>query len=83
MEKGPLTDEYLIYGEGLDKPAEPKVPEAERLLKEFESHDGKEGDFIRSYKEIATKSKDSNHQRHDSSDGRLGESLRLARIGIR
>jgi rubrerythrin len=58
MEKGPLTDEYLIYGEGLGKPAEQEVPEAERLLKEFESHDGKEGDFIRSYKEIATKSKD-------------------------
>ena len=58
MEKGPLTDEYLIYGEGLGKPAEQEVPEAERLLKEFETHDGKEGDFIRSYKEIATKSKD-------------------------
>jgi rubrerythrin len=58
MEKSPLTDDYYIYGEGLDKPAEHEVPEAERLLKEFESHDGKEGEFIRSYKEIATKSND-------------------------
>ncbi len=26
MEKGPLTDEYIIYGEGLDKPVEQEVP---------------------------------------------------------
>ncbi len=56
MVKGPLTDEYIIYGEGLCKPEEQEVSEAERLLKEFESHDWKEGDFIRSYKEIAAKS---------------------------
>ena len=59
MEKGPLTDEYLIYGEGIEKlPEQQETPEAERLLKEFESHDVKEADFIRSYKEIAAKSKD-------------------------
>jgi len=59
MEKGPLTDEYIIYGEGLGEPAEQEVPEAERLLSEFENHDVKEGEFIRRYKEIAEKSKDS------------------------
>jgi len=58
MEKGPLTDEFIIYGEGLCEPEEQEVSEAERLLKEFESHDWKEGDFIRSYKEIAAKSND-------------------------
>jgi len=58
MEKGTLTDGYMIYGEGLGKPEEQEAPEAERLLKEFESHDGKEGDFIRSYKDIAAKSND-------------------------
>ncbi len=58
MEEGLVTDGYMIYGEGLDSPVEQEVPEAERLLKEFESHDGKEGEIIRSYKEIATKSKD-------------------------
>ncbi len=60
MEKGPVTDEYLIYGEGLGvgEPAQ-EVPEAERLLSEFEKHDVKEGEFIRRYKEIAEKSKDS------------------------
>ena len=58
MEKGLVTDGYMIYGEGFDSPVEQAVPEAERLLKEFESHDGKEGEIIRSYKEIATKSKD-------------------------
>lgn len=58
MEKGPLTDEYMIYGGDLEKGGEQEESEAERLLKEFESHDGKEGVFIRSYKEIAEKSKD-------------------------
>ena len=58
MEKGLVTDGYMIYGEGFDSPVEQEVPEAERLLNEFESHDGKEGEIIRSYKEIATKSKD-------------------------
>jgi len=58
MEKGPLTDEYIIYGEGLGRPAEQEAPEAERLLKEFESHGWKEGDFIRSYTDIAAKSND-------------------------
>ncbi len=58
MEKGLVTEDYMIYGEGFDSPVEQEVPEPERLLNEFESHDGKEGEIIRSYKEIATKSKD-------------------------
>jgi len=58
MEKGPVTDGYMINGVGFDRPVEQEVPQAERLLKEFESHDGKEGKVIQSYKEIATKSKD-------------------------
>ena len=59
MEKGPLADAYMVYGEGLTAPSKEEVSEAERLLEEFESHDVKEGEFIRSYKEIAERSKDS------------------------
>ncbi|NIO06433.1 MAG: hypothetical protein GTO40_00025 [Deltaproteobacteria bacterium] len=58
MEKGPLTDEFMIYGEGMSKAPEQEDSEAERLLKEFESHDSQENVFIGSYKEIAAKSND-------------------------
>ena len=58
MEKGPMTEEEWIYGQP-GKPSPQEISEAERLLTEFENHDLKEGDFIRSYKEIAQKSKDS------------------------
>ncbi len=57
MEKG-STDEYLIYGEQLGKPAVEEIPEAEGLLRKFEEHEEKEGGFIRSYKEISEKSQD-------------------------
>ena len=59
IEKGPLPDEYMIYGEQLVEPPTQKASEAEHLLEEFESHDVKEGEFIRAYKEIAENSKDS------------------------
>ena len=59
MEKGPLPDEYMIYGEQLAEPVTQEVSEAEHLLEEFESHDVKEGAFIRQYKEIAANTKDS------------------------
>ncbi|HEX9880713.1 MAG TPA: hypothetical protein VGB25_11005 [Candidatus Binatia bacterium] len=59
MEKGPIPDEYMIYGEQLKDSPVQEIPEAERLLNEFESHDVKEGEFIRGYKQFAEKSKDS------------------------
>jgi bacterioferritin (cytochrome b1) len=59
MEKGPIPEGYMLYGEQLKEPPVQEIPEAERLLNEFESHDVKEGEFIRGYKEFAEKSKDS------------------------
>ena len=59
QEKGPMTDDFMVYGEQLQDPSVQEIPEAERLLNEFESHDVKEGDFIRGYKAFAGKSKDS------------------------
>ena len=58
MEKGPLTDEYWIYGQP-GEPSAKEISEAEQLLSEFENHDVKEREFIRSYKEIAQQATDS------------------------
>jgi rubrerythrin len=58
MEKGPMIEEAWIYGQP-GEPSPQEVSEAEQLLGEFENHDVKEGDFIRAYKDIAEKTKDS------------------------
>ena len=58
MEKINLPEEYMIRGEPMAEPPSPEISEPERLLMEFESHDVKEGEFIRAYREITEKSKD-------------------------
>jgi len=54
-----VPEQYMIYGDPkVNKPLAEEVSEAERLLGEYESHSGKEVDFIRRYQEIAQKTKD-------------------------
>jgi bacterioferritin (cytochrome b1) len=49
--------EAMAYGIGQPKPEE--VSAIERLLNEFETHEAEEGNFLKRYKEIAEKSKNS------------------------
>ncbi len=58
MEKTSTPERYLIFGgrQQLGETPAPEISEAEQLMNEFEAHDGKEGEFIRCYKEIAEKS---------------------------
>lgn len=59
MEKDFVPEEYMIYGDPkLAEQSDEKVPEAERLLNEYESHSSREVDFIRAYQDIASKTKD-------------------------
>jgi rubrerythrin len=51
MSKVPVT-EYYIQPAMVPPPA-PDLPEVERLLQEFESHEFQERDFLRQYKEVA------------------------------
>ena len=51
MHKVPVT-EFYIQPETAYSP-ESEIPEVERLLNEFESHETQEGDFLRQYKEVA------------------------------
>lgn len=87
MEKSLLPDEYMIYGERPAEPVTQEVSESEHLLEEFETHDFKEGEFIRQYKEIAENTKDSlikfllqliitDEERHHTIIHSMAESLR-------
>jgi rubrerythrin len=51
--------ESMVYREmlGVEKPEE--ISACERLLNEFEAHEAGEGEFVKRYKEIAEKSKNS------------------------
>lgn len=51
MHKVPVT-EFYIQPETAYSP-ESEIPEVERLLNEFESHETQERDFLRQYKEVA------------------------------
>ncbi len=58
MEKIPVTAEYyMIYGPELVEPGFQEVSEVERLMNEFEAHEGQEAKFVQRYKEIAEKTK--------------------------
>ncbi|MGH7846611.1 MAG: hypothetical protein ACREQW_15790 [Candidatus Binatia bacterium] len=53
-----ITDlDAMAYGFGLPKPEE--VSACEQLMNEFEAHEAEEGKFLKRYKEIAEKSKNS------------------------
>ena len=56
MEKFPDV-ELSIYGLGAVDPQFQQISEVERLMNEFEAHEGQEGEFVQHYKEIAEKSK--------------------------
>ncbi|HWP59805.1 MAG TPA: hypothetical protein VNL14_18075 [Candidatus Acidoferrales bacterium] len=49
--------EAMAFGLGVPRPQE--ISAVERLLNEFEAHEAEEGNFLRRYKEIAEKSKNS------------------------
>jgi len=57
MEKIPVTTEYyMIYGPELSAPGSQEISEVERLMNEFEAHEGGEKQLLQRYKEIAEKS---------------------------
>lgn len=51
MNRVPVTALYIPPETVL--PPAPEIPEVERLLHEFESHESQERDFLRQYKEVA------------------------------
>lgn len=48
---------YPMIGPEFGEPGAQQVSEVERLMSHFEAHEGREGKFLRRYKEIAEKSK--------------------------
>lgn len=58
MEKIPeFTEFHTMYRSELGEPESPRVSEVERIMNEFEAHEGQEGKFTQRYREIAGKSK--------------------------
>jgi len=51
------TQLYPLYAQELSEPEPQGISEVERLMNEFESHEGQESDFTRRYKEISEKTK--------------------------
>lgn len=52
-----IPEFYAMYGPGAGERGSEETSEVERLMNEFEAHEGKEGKFVQHYKEIAEKSK--------------------------
>ncbi len=52
-----IPEFYTMYGPELGVPESPEISEVERLMNEFEAHEGQEGKITQRYKEIAEKSK--------------------------
>ncbi len=48
---------YTMYGPELGQPASQEISEVERLMNEFEAHEGEEEKFLQRYREIAERTK--------------------------
>lgn len=53
--KARIPASYVVYGVGPEPSAEPELSEVERLMREFEVHEGTEADFLRRYRELAAR----------------------------
>ena len=53
MAERPVVDFFVTQAEVLGKPNPQELTEVERLLKEFESHESQEGEFLQQYKELS------------------------------
>ncbi|TAJ85199.1 hypothetical protein EPO44_16515 [bacterium] len=51
-----IPEFYAMYGPGAGERGSEEISEVERLMNEFEVHEGQEGKFVQRYKEIAEKS---------------------------
>ena len=51
-----IPEFYAMYGPGVGERGAEEISEVERLMNEFEAHEGQEAKFVQRYKEIAEKS---------------------------
>lgn len=52
-----IPELYAMYGQEVREPGSEELSEVERLMNEFEVHEGYESDFIQRYKEISERTK--------------------------